>query len=198
MWCCCSEKPRERPSQRLTGQTADKPQRKCLAGSQEGKQENQRERLQGREPEMLSFVLSAGGEVEGRAKARRTMKEVGQGRTSYARSIYGSSPNKAANKSVGSLDVPVWSRGNAFSSIVETNVATSTLLTPSLLSCQALSCTQVPGWGREDVQSPCFLSSLPSVPIPSLCLSPCLFSLCLSLSSLCLYFSPPTFFLSPP
>lgn len=49
---------------------------------------------------MLSFVLSAGGEVEGRAKARTTMQEVRRGWTSYARSICGSSPNKAANKSV--------------------------------------------------------------------------------------------------
>ena len=53
--------------------------------SQERKQENQRDRLQGRELEMLSFVLSAGGEVEGRAKSRRTMKEVGQGWTSYVK-----------------------------------------------------------------------------------------------------------------
>ena len=33
----------------------------------------------------LSFVLIAGGEVEGRAKSRRTVKDVGQGWMSYAR-----------------------------------------------------------------------------------------------------------------
>ena len=91
--------------------------------------------------------------------------------------VCGSSPNKTANKSLGTLDVPVQSLGDAFSSIIE---ASSPLLSHSrtfVMNVPGPGLRSGLGAGGGKALGSCLLPR--SIPILSFCLLPA--SLCLSL-----------------
>lgn len=135
--------------------------------------------------------------MEGRAKSRRTVKDIGQGWMSYARE-HGRKFSEQDSQVSGKFRCSSLVSGQCFqehyrdrcchltsshSHTFVANVPDRELHTGSGVG--------VGGWAKPSASVFC-----PSVPTPSRSLSQSLIPLSLSLLSVCL--SPPTFFLSPP